>query len=248
MTIADKLTQLNIIKQDIKTAINNKGGSVANDFTIYANAITSLPSDGGGDVEYGSPVTITVKFGLATVKTITAGSFDGWATPTGLVIEEGYDTIADKAFNRWTNVESISLPASLRTIGTDSFYNAAKCKALTFKNGLTSIGTRAFYSCGVLNINLPDSLKTIATDAFAFCNKCTELTIGFGVTNIAGSAFASMAALKTINSKPTTPPAILSNTFSGLPVYCVIKVPSASLDTYKTAQHWSVHASKMVGI
>lgn len=42
MTIADKLTQLNSIKQDIKTAIINKGQSVNNDMTQYATAISSI--------------------------------------------------------------------------------------------------------------------------------------------------------------------------------------------------------------
>jgi hypothetical protein len=42
MTIADKLTQLNSIKQDIKTAIINKGQSVNNDMTQYAMAISSI--------------------------------------------------------------------------------------------------------------------------------------------------------------------------------------------------------------
>ena len=41
-TISEKLTQLNTIKGDIKTAINNKGGEVGNDFSTYAAAINNL--------------------------------------------------------------------------------------------------------------------------------------------------------------------------------------------------------------
>lgn len=47
-TISEKLTQLNTIKGDIKTAINNKGGEVGNDFSTYATAINNL-SGGSGE-------------------------------------------------------------------------------------------------------------------------------------------------------------------------------------------------------
>lgn len=45
-TIAERLTQLNTIKSDIKTAINNKGGEVGDDFSTYANAINNLSAGG----------------------------------------------------------------------------------------------------------------------------------------------------------------------------------------------------------
>ena len=52
-TISEKLTQLNTIKGDIKTAINNKGGEVDNDFSTYATAINNL-STGSGET-YDNP-------------------------------------------------------------------------------------------------------------------------------------------------------------------------------------------------
>ena len=50
-TISEKLTQLNTIKGDIKTAINNKGGEVGNDFSTYATAINNLSAGSGGSGE-----------------------------------------------------------------------------------------------------------------------------------------------------------------------------------------------------
>lgn len=49
-TIADKLTTIAGIKTDIRTAINNKGGSLTSGspFSAYSAAISSLPSGGGG--------------------------------------------------------------------------------------------------------------------------------------------------------------------------------------------------------
>ena len=50
-TISEKLTQLNTIKGDIKTAINNKGGEVGNDFSTYATAINNLSTGSGETYE-----------------------------------------------------------------------------------------------------------------------------------------------------------------------------------------------------
>ena len=52
-TISEKLTQLNTIKGDIKTAINNKGGEVGNDFSTYATAINNLST--GSSETYENP-------------------------------------------------------------------------------------------------------------------------------------------------------------------------------------------------
>lgn len=49
MSITDKLQQLDIIKADIKTAINNKGGNVGDDFTTYATAIENIEGGSGGE-------------------------------------------------------------------------------------------------------------------------------------------------------------------------------------------------------
>ena len=50
-TISEKLTQLNTIKGDIKTAINNKGGEVSDDFSTYATAINNLSTGSGETYE-----------------------------------------------------------------------------------------------------------------------------------------------------------------------------------------------------
>ena len=50
-TISEKLTQLNTIKGDIKTAINNKGGEVGDDFSTYATAINNLSTGSGETYE-----------------------------------------------------------------------------------------------------------------------------------------------------------------------------------------------------
>ena len=48
-TIAENIQTLRSIKSDIKNAIIQKGGSVTDAFGTYAQAITDLPSGGGGN-------------------------------------------------------------------------------------------------------------------------------------------------------------------------------------------------------
>ena len=50
-TIAENIQTLRSIKSDIKNAIIQKGGSVTDAFGTYAQAITNLPSGGGGGTE-----------------------------------------------------------------------------------------------------------------------------------------------------------------------------------------------------
>ena len=62
MSITDKLQQLDIIKADIKTAINNKGGNVGDDFTTYATAIENIEGGTGGEGYF--EITNNTSFGI----------------------------------------------------------------------------------------------------------------------------------------------------------------------------------------
>lgn len=94
-TIADKLTTIAGIKTNIRTAINNKGGSLASGspFSAYSAAISSLPSGGGGgasstdwsQIGYtGAPQTVQDAFSYA--KTI----YDNW-DPTVTNLENKFN-------------------------------------------------------------------------------------------------------------------------------------------------------------
>lgn len=58
MSVADKLQQLVTIKADIKTAINNKGGNVSDDFTTYATAIENIEGGGEGIFEITNEISL----------------------------------------------------------------------------------------------------------------------------------------------------------------------------------------------
>jgi surface protein len=68
MSVVDKLQTIQNIKENIKTAINNKGGNVGDDFTQYSTAIDGL-STGGGITKIDIAET-GIKFGYSSFTTV----------------------------------------------------------------------------------------------------------------------------------------------------------------------------------
>ena len=179
MTIEDQLIQLNTIKQNIKTAINNKGGSVGNDFNTYANAITNLPSGvASGTIIYGKADIVTIEPFNATVKSIGDNDFYSWTHATGLDIKEGFTNISGYAFYNWSSARSISLPNSLLTIGAYSFAEWVNLNTDVVING---------------------NLTTIGNNAFENWSNAKSLTLGASVINVGGTAFAGWSAATSLN-------------------------------------------------
>jgi hypothetical protein len=68
------------------------------------------------------------------------------------------------------------------------------------------------------------------------------------VTSIGDGAFRACSNLTTLTVQATTPPTLGSSALSGTNTNLVIKVPSASVNTYKAASGWSDYASKIQAI
>lgn len=274
MAISDQLTQLNTIKQSIKTAINNKGGSVGNNFSTYAAAIAALPTThAASEITYGKADVVTIKPFDSTVKIIGDRDFQSWQHPIGLVIESGLETIDTYAFFNWINAETLTLPNSITRIKDFAFSQWAKLKVLSIPPNLIEVGASAFQGCTIATgkIIIPNSVTILGAWAFNGCAAVTEVSIGSGVSSIGTSTFSGLTSclkislpstITSINASSfqnltscteficlaTTPPNLVSNALNGLNASCVIKVPEASLAAYKSATNWSAHASKMAGI
>lgn len=145
---------------------------------------------------------------------------------TGLSINDGITSIANRCFYNWRGIKYLHLP-----------------------NTISSIGNSAFYSCrALLEIIIPDSCMSIGMSSFADCLGVLKLTIGAGVTSINAQGFESLTSCDEIIVKPSAPPTITSNTFNSLKSTCVFKVPAASLSAYKTAANWSAFAARIQAI
>ena len=244
-TIAENIQTLRSIKSGIKQAITDKGGSVGNDFKTYAQAITDLPSGGGGGTEN--------EDGLIT-RTISVYSNDR------------VSMVGDYAFYSYSTLKSVDLP-NCKSIGYYVFerctalqsFNLPLCeyignRAFTWCSGLSivnlpnciSIGEYLFGYCSGLSIvNLPNC-KSVNSFAFKFCSILTNVNSPlcdyFGKEAFANCANLAQVYLNSVTSVTT----IKSDTFSNCPNLTSVYVPSSLVYAFKTAQYWSSISSKIV--
>ena len=101
-TITENIQTLRSIKSDIKNAIIQKGGSVTDAFGTYAQAITNLPSGGGGGTEMEDALVM---------RTISGTYYNDRVSEVGV-----------GAFAYYSNLASISLPNCIR-VNAYAFYS-----------------------------------------------------------------------------------------------------------------------------
>ena len=250
-TIAENIQTLRSIKSDIKNAIIQKGGSVTDAFGTYAQAITNLPSGGGGGTE--------IEDALVT-RMISKYSNDR------------ISVVGDYAFFYCLTLTSVNLPNCI-SVGVNAF---AHCDSLTYVNLLSCetlmdnafsndfllrsirlpicsyIGCQAFIFCSTLkSINLP-LCKSFgegffgSCSAFAYCSGLSIVKIPL-CSYIGEATFKECINLKELYLNSVTSVAHISaNTFSNCRNLTSVYVPSSLVYTFKTAQHWSSNARKMV--
>ena len=129
MSVADKLLQVNQVKQDIKTAIETKGIPMTNvAFTEYANKILDI-SGGGGEVDeyfYYSKAYYTITNNATifenawghslTVITENRANYPNGETE-GVIIPQGVASIGGYVFYNWqSNNQPLVIPIALRVL------------------------------------------------------------------------------------------------------------------------------------
>lgn len=110
-----------------------------------------------------------------------------------------------------------------------------------------------FYKVGeslfnnITKVELGNSITSIGDSAFFYCGGLSSVTIGNNVTSIGHYAFQSCSGLTSVTVEATTPPTLgssaLDNTGNS-PIY----VPSATVETYKSASGWSDYTSRIEAI
>ena len=271
-TIAENIQTLRSIKSDIKNAIIQKGGSVTDAFGTYAQAITDLPSTGGGnedliDMIEGDITTLNIPEGTTkickyaffyrqnltditipdSVITIDVNAFQYCKSLKNVTISESVKSIKNYTFDHCSALTSVNIPYGVKTIGQNAF---AYCKALAeviIPDTVVEIGGSAFNECLALKkVNIPYGVTSIEPSTFSSCS-FTDITIPSSVTLIAVKAFADCIKLTSITIKATTPPRLFSNAFDNTN-NCPIYVPAESVNAYKTATNWSEYASRIQAI
>ncbi len=121
------------------------------------------------------------------------GAFDGCTGLTGLVMQEGVQTIGERAFYGCTGLtEGLQIPATVKTIGANAFRNCTGLPGLDMREGVQTIGENAFRDCTGLTgeLQIPATVRNIGHGAFYGCNKLTgQLVIPASVETIGSGSF-----------------------------------------------------------
>ena len=232
---------------------------------IIGDSVTTIGYLAFSDCDSLTSVTIP-----NSVTTIGEKAFYYCDSLTSVTIGDSVTTIGDLAFYDCYSLTSVTIPDSVTTIGYSVFDGCSSLTSVTIGDSVTTIGGSAFEDCySLTSVTIPDSVTTIGDSAFEDCYSLTSVIIGDSVTTIGGwafdgcksltsvtipdsvttigdGAFRSCDSLTSVYCKPTTPPTIGSIVFDTYPLEAIY-VPTASVDTYITADGWCDYADYIVG-
>lgn len=142
-TIAENIQTLRSIKSDIKNAIIQKGGSVTDAFGTYAQAITNLPSGGGGGTEMEDALvmrTLSV-YSNNRVSRVGNAAFVSCNNLKFINLQNCL-SIGYNAFGNCVSLETVNLPLCEYIDG----FAFTKCTHLReiYLNSVTSVTTLAY--------------------------------------------------------------------------------------------------------
>lgn len=150
----------------------------------------------------------------------------------GIFYEEGAGTILDAEVDKYIPGE---------------YPEFAK---VTFKTPLTTIlasGNSNSWQNGMVEIILPATVTTIGEKAFYNCTTLRSIELPASLQEIGRSAFKHNLKLESVTIRATEPPqggVSMFKAYDGgyTPSCLTIKVPTASVNKYKTAEYWSEYA------
>ena len=130
------------------------------------------------------------------------------------------------SFGYINNIIKLTLPPSIKSIPLEALFGLSLSESSYFvvPEGCTTYGNHAIgrYNCHIVTLDLPSTSEEFQG---WFMYQCQDL--------------------QTIKLRATTPPAVTSNTLSGIPSRVQFYVPDASVEAYKTANTWSSYASRI---
>ena len=160
-------------------------------------------------------------------------------------------SVGAQGFYNCTKLTTVNLPIAT-SIGSEVFYGCSKLATVDLSSA-TSIGEKAFYNCSVItSITLPVA-TSVEGSTFYKCTKLKKADLG-AVTSIGASGFINCSALVTVILRYSGGVVSLANTnaFSSTPVKSggtgYVYVPSALVDSYKSATNWSSFATQIRAI
>ena len=220
-----------------------KNSATANENRVYQNAIRKLELGANtvvGDCAFYNCWSLSSLTLPSGTQSIGENAFYGCYALLSVTLPGGMTDVGIGAFYRCYSLSSAAISSSVENIGENAFYQCYSLLSATLPSGMTLVDEYAFYQCYALSfVTIPDGVTTIASSAFGTCSSLSSVTIPSSVTNIVMQTFAKNYGLGSIRFERNTPPSVAaSNAFTSLPADCVIYVPSASLNAYKSASNY----------
>lgn len=262
-TTAQKLNKILETKEAIRTAINNKGGTLTttDTFASYPSAIDSLPSGGGGS--------------LKTLLDATKSTYDLFYNYKGTSVD---DLISYSDTSGVTNMKNTfrscsnltTMPQLDTSNVTDMSYMFQVCNNLTTipqlnTSKVTNMEYMFYYCENLTTIKLDTRSVTNMNNMFFYCPKLATIDITHmkitSTSNTNNFATNCKSLTKLIIRNMTTIPTLSSSAFTNCYHFTGTKnatynpqglkdgriyVPDDKVDALKTASGWSTYADIIV--
>ena len=263
-TTAQKLNKILETKEAIRTAINNKGGTLTttDTFASYPSAIDSLPSGGGGSLKTLLDATKSCYYLFYNYKGTSVNDLISYSDTSNVASMESM-------FQQCSNLATIPLFDTSKVTNMSGMF--LKCKMLTslsqLDTNLVTNMSNMFNNCSKLT-TIPPLDTSKVTDMSGMFYRCYMLTtIDITHMNITATyrsdSFANScySLTKLIIRNMTTIPSLESNAFNNCYHFTGttdstynpqglkdgrIYVPDDKVDALKTATNWSTYADIIV--
>lgn len=267
MTTVEKLNNLISIKQDIKTAIENKGVDMTGvSFPGYASKIGDIASGVGytdRDI-----IEARYQYNIAnSASFVYSSAFEYKLVETVDLPNCLY--VGINAFYYCANLTTVNLPVCT-SLYSNAFRNCANLTTVSMPK-CSYVGSIALFHCDNLTtISLP-ACTTLYDYAFRYCGNLSSVSLP-NVVRMSGYCFANCVSLQTISlpkcsyvsryafwsctnlktiymgtARSVVATMTQSNALSDCSALQSIYVPASLVDAYKSASNWSYYSSKIVG-
>ena len=153
--------------------------------------------------------------------------------------------------NTYTDIGVIEFDDDINTVHF-GFKDCATLETVILPTGVTTIKAAAFDECtGLVYVSIPEGVTTIGWLAFYGCTSLPSITFPSTLTKIESDAIHACPNLLNVIVNATVPPVLEPDSMGRYTFYdcspnMVIRVPSGSVQAYKTATGWSDYASQIV--
>ena len=183
---------------------------------------------------------------ISNLKSLNGYQFNQAISCVFTELPDGIKDIPYYCFTSTQNVLLKKIPETVTSIGNYAFYSCYQLSLTSLPDGLTSLGTNVFYQCYSNAISKAYGLNNIPSNTF-YRNYC-QFSFDCFANSIGGGAFQECINLKSLILRSETQAELSStNAFNSTPIDTgtgYIYVPSALVDSYKSATNWSVYANQ----